>query len=377
MALDRDPERWIADRMRHIESSGIRKVFELAQSLKDPVNLSIGQPDFDVPEPIKAAAHAAIDRGANGYTITQGIPELRAKLAAEVRARYPHDERELFITSGTSGGLVLALSCTVNPGDEVIVFDPYFVMYPHLVTLAAGNAVCVDTYPDFGVPVDRVRAALTPRTKAILLNSPANPTGRILPREQVRELARLAQERHILLISDEIYRAFCYDGPFTSPAEFNPDVLVLDGFSKTYGMTGWRLGYAHGPRRIVEEMAKLQQFTFVCAPSIVQHAGVAALDHDVSGHVADYRRKRDRIYEGIKDRYEVTKAEGAFYLFPKAPRGTGTEFVAEAIRNQLLCIPGGVFSRRDTHFRLSYAADDRTLDRAVEILNRLARRSLG
>ncbi len=374
MAPGRDHERWIAERTKHIESSGIRKVFELARSLKDPVNLSIGQPDFDVPEPIKAAARAAIDRGANGYTVTQGIPELRAKIAADVRSRYPHDDREVLITSGTSGGLVLALSCTVNPGDEVIVFDPYFVMYPHLVTLAAGVTVTVDTYPDFGLDVDRVRAMLTPRTKAILLNSPANPTGRVYPRERVRDLAKLAHDRNILLISDEIYRVFCYDGPFTSPAEFNPDVLVLDGFSKAYGMTGWRLGFAHGPRRVIEEMVKLQQFTFVCAPSMVQHAGVAALDYDVSEHVAEYHRKRDRMVDGLKDRYELARPEGAFYLFPKAPHGTGTEFVADAIRNQLLCIPGAVFSRRDTHFRLSYAADDRTLDRGVEILNRLARR---
>src|SRR5450755_1998510 len=211
MADKRDSERWIADRMRHIESSGIRKVFELARSLKDPVNLSIGQPDFDVPEPIKAAAHAAIERGANAYTVTQGIAELRAKIHADIHGRYHHDDREVFITSGTSGGLVLALSCTVNPGDEVIVFDPYFVMYPHLVTLAGGTTVYVDTYPDFGVDVDRLRAALTPRTKAILLNSPANPTGRVYSREQVRDVAKLAQERGILLISDEIYRVFCYD----------------------------------------------------------------------------------------------------------------------------------------------------------------------
>src|SRR5262249_51194270 len=137
------PERWIADRMRHIESSGIRKVFELARSLKDPVNLSIGQPDFDVPEPIKAAARAAIDRGANAYTVTQGIPELRNKIQADVQKRYGDADREVFITSGTSGGLLLALCCTVNPGDEVVVFDPYFVMYPHLVTLAGGTTVYV------------------------------------------------------------------------------------------------------------------------------------------------------------------------------------------------------------------------------------------
>ncbi len=372
MAVRNEHERWIAERMRYIESSGIRKVFELARSLKDPVNLSIGQPDFDVPESIKAAAHAAIESGANAYTVTQGIPELRAKIQADIHARYRHADREVFITSGTSGGLTVALCCTVNPGDEVIVFDPYFVMYPHLVTLAGGKTVLIDTYPDFSIDVDRVRAALTPRTKAILVNSPANPTGQVHPREVLRDLAKLAAEHGVLLMSDEVYRVFCYDQPFVSPAEFNEDVLVFDGFSKAYGMTGWRLGFAHGPRRLIQEMIKLQQFTFVCAPSMVQHAGVAAWDYDSSHIVADYRRKRDRIYEGLKDRYELVRPEGAFYAFPKAPHGSGSEFVAEAIRNNLLLIPGTVFSSRDTHFRLSYAADERSLDRGIEILNRIA-----
>jgi aspartate aminotransferase/aminotransferase len=371
MASRTEHERWVAERMHHIESSGIRKVFELARSLQDPVNLSIGQPEFDVPEPIKTAAHAAIERGANAYTITQGIPELLTKIQADVDATYRHADREVFITSGTSGGLMLALCCTVNPGDEVIVFDPYFVMYPHLVTLAGGTTVLVDTYPDFSIDEDRVRAALTPRTKAILVNSPANPTGRVHPREVLRDLAKLAAERGVLLMSDEVYRVFCYDQPFSSPAEFNEDVLVFDGFSKAYGMTGWRLGFAHGPRRLIHEMIKLQQFTFVCAPSMVQHAGIAAWDYDVSCIVADYRRKRDRIYEGLKDRFELVRPEGAFYAFPKAPSGGGTEFVTEAIRNNLLLIPGNVFSKRDTHFRLSYAADERTLDRGTEILNRM------
>src|SRR5438128_11242866 len=148
---------WIADRMQHIESSGIRKVFELARSLKDPVNLSIGQPDFDVPEPIKAAAHDAIDRGYNGYTVTQGIPELRAKIEAGVRKRYNHPDRQLFITSATSGGLVVALWCTISPGDEVIVFDPYFIMYPHIVTLAEGKTVLVDTSCDARIAIESVK----------------------------------------------------------------------------------------------------------------------------------------------------------------------------------------------------------------------------
>lgn len=370
-------EHWIAARMRQIEVSGIRKVFDLAKALKDPVNLSIGVPHFDVPAPIKAAAHAAIDRGENAYTVSQGIAELRAKIHNDVRRRYAHPDRETFITSGTSGGLVLALTCVLDPGDEVIIFDPYFVMYPHFITVAGGKPVLIDTNPDFRIDVAQVAAAITPRTKAIIVNNPANPTGKLHDRDSLAALAKLARERKVLLMSDEVYRAFCYDGAFCSPAEFNEDVLVLDGFSKAYAMTGWRLGFCHGPRRLIDEMIKLQQFTFVCAPSIAQHAGVAAWDYDVSAIVADYQHKRDRLYDALKDAYEIVKPGGAFYMYPRVPWGTGQEFVAEAIRNNLLVIPGGVFSKADTHFRISYAASDETIDRGIEILLRLARRPRG
>jgi aspartate aminotransferase/aminotransferase len=260
----------------------------------------------------------------------------------------------------------------VNPGDEAIVFDPYFVMYPHLVTLAGGRTVYVDTYPDFSIDPDKVEAAITARTKAILFNSPANPTGKVHSRKVLKGLADVAARHNVLLFSDEIYSAFCYDSPYASPAEFNENVVVFDGFSKTYGMTGWRLGYVHGPKRIIEEMTKLQQFTFVCAPSMVQYAGLAALKYDVSQITADYRRKRDLVVQGLSRRFELVQPEGAFYAYAKAPWGTGTEFVAEAIRNNLLIIPGNVFSRRDSHFRLSYAADNRTIERGLDILNRLS-----
>jgi aspartate aminotransferase/aminotransferase len=375
MPSTREPvERWIADRMRIIQPSGIRRVAEMARDLKDPVNLSIGQPHFDVPESIRAAACDAIEGGNNAYTGTAGIPELREKILADVRKRYNHPDRDLFITSGSSGALLLALCSTVNPGDEVILFDPAFVMYESLVTLAGGTAVWIDTYPTFMVDVDRVRAALTPRTKAILVNSPSNPAGAVLSRECLRDLAFLADKRGILLLSDEVYRVFCYDRPFTSPAEFNPNVLVFDGFSKAYGMTGWRLGFAHGPSRILQEMVKLQHFSYVCAPSMAQYGGLAAWDFDVSAIVADYRRKRDRLCQGLQARFELSCPGGAFYMFPKTPWGTGPEFVAEAIRNNLLIVPGAAFSKRDTHFRISYAAHDETIDRGVEILNRLARK---
>jgi aspartate/methionine/tyrosine aminotransferase len=239
-------EHWIADRARGIEMSGVRKIFELGRSLKDPVNLSIGQPHFPVPEPVRAAAHAAIEAGQNGYTVTQGVPELRAKIKTWVDEQYHNADREILITSGTSGALLLALTATVNPGDEVILFDPYFVAYPAMVTFAGGSPVVIDTYPDFELDVDRVDSAITPRTKAILVNSPANPTGAMPSRQSLHDLALLARERNVLLISDEIYRVFCYDEPFTSPAEFNDETLVVDGFGKAYGMTGWRLGFAHG-----------------------------------------------------------------------------------------------------------------------------------
>ena len=365
-------ERWIADRMHHIDASGIRKAFDMARSMKDPINLSIGLPDFDVADPVKAAAIGAIEAGFNAYTVTQGIPELRGAIQSAVDAEFHHGDRQVLITSGTSGALLLALCCVVDPGDEVILFDPYFVMYRHLVTLAGGTSVILDTYPDFRIKIDQVAAAITDRTKCILVNSPANPTGVVASAEEMEALARLCRERDILLISDEVYRAFCFDAPFAAPATWNEDVLVVDGFSKSHAMTGWRLGFAHGPARLIQEMAKLQQFSYVCAPSIVQQAGVAALGVDLSDHIAAYRRKRDAVVAALGDLYDLPTPGGAFYAFPRAPWGTACEFVAEAIQRSLLIIPGNVFSRQDTHFRISYAVADSTLERGLDVLRGLA-----
>ncbi len=364
---------WIADRMNHIDASGIRKAFDLSKAMKDPINLSIGLPDFDVPEAVKSAAIDAINAGHNAYTVTQGIPELRNKLQRAVDADFHHGDRQVLITAGTSGGLLLGLCCVVNPGDEVIVFDPYFGMYRHLATLAGGKSVLVDTYPTFRPDAARVAAVMTERTKCVVVNSPGNPTGVVATAAEMRALAQLCHERDVLLISDEVYRAFCYDGPFASPASWNEDVLVVDGFSKSCGMTGWRLGFAHGPGRLIQEMAKLQQFSFVCAPSMAQYAGVVALDQDRLAQVGAYRNKRDMVASALQDDFELCRPEGAFYAFPRAPWGTGTEFAAEAIRNNLLIIPGNVFSRRDTHFRISYAVDDETLSRGLDLLRKLAR----
>jgi aspartate aminotransferase/aminotransferase len=251
------------------------------------------------------------------------------------------------------------------------------VIYPSLVKLAGGTCVFVDTYPDFRIDLDRVRDALTPCTKAILFNSPGNPTGAVSGEAETRELAELAAERKIALVSDEIYHEFCYDARFVTPAKYNVDTLVIDGFSKTYGMPGWRLGFAHGPAAVIEAMVKLQQFTFVCAPQPLQWAAAEALDVDMGPQIASYRVKRDRIVAGLIDDYELIVPGGAFYVFPKAPWGTADKFVAEAIARQLLIIPGGFFSQRDTHFRISFAAADATLDRGIDVLRHLARNPPG
>jgi len=366
---------WIAARTACVDSSGIRKVFDLAAKMTDPINLSIGQPDFSVPEPIQQAAIEAIRSGHNGYSLTQGIPPLREKLQQIIDDQLGHADRRVLVTSGTSGALMLALLALVDPGDEVICFDPYFVMYPALVGLVGGKPVLVDTYPDFRIDLEKVAAAITPRTKLILLNSPANPTGMLANAEEVRGLAELARQNNIALLSDEIYRHFSYDGPLVSPVTWNDQTIVMDGFSKTYGVTGWRLGWVHGPSELIDKMTMLQQYTFVCAPHPLQWAAITALEIDMSAQVAAYRERRDFITNGLQAAgYEMARAGGAFYLFPKVPAEyeSASAFVKRAIENQLLIIPGNIFSRRDSHFRISYAASLETLERGLEVLKKLA-----
>lgn len=365
-------DQWIADRTHAFDSSGIRRVFDLAAKLENPINLSIGQPHFDVPPAVKAACIEAIESGRNGYAPTQGIAPLQERLQEQVARQYGHDDRRVLVTSGSSGGLVLAMLTLINPGDEVLIFDPYFVMYEALVKLVGGIPVVIDTYPDFQIPLEEVEARITSRTKLVLANSPANPTGVVYDRSTLKSLAELCSDRGVVLLSDEIYRPFCYDAPFVSPAEFNADTLVIDGLSKSHAMTGWRVGFAHGPAAIIESMAKIQQYTFVCSPQPSQWGALAALDTDISDYVAAYRAKRDRIVEGLREHYRFTRPGGAFYLFAEAPGGDGTAFVERAIAHELLIIPGCVFSRRNSHFRLSYAANDDVIDRGIEVLRELA-----
>lgn len=393
-------DRLIADRARGIDASGIRRVFDLGAKLKDPINLSIGQPDFPVPEPIKQAAIRAIQENANGYTVTQGVAPLRERISAHLRqdvgwnidlrpGKDADPERPgLLVASGTSGDLLLAFLALLNPGDEAIIPDPYFVMYPHVCRMAGAVAVKCDTYPDFRMTAARVAPLITSRTKLILLNTPSNPAGAVSTARECQELLELCRKHEIVLISDEIYDEFTYsdareptaNGPrLPSPARFphaDENVLLVRGFGKTYGCTGWRLGYAAGPRRLIEEMAKLQQYTYVCAPAPLQWGVLPALDVDMSGHVGDYQARRDFVVGKLSPVTHLAKPGGAFYAFPEVPAKLGltaSQFIERCLENNLLVIPGNVFSARDTHFRLSYATDQRSLDRGMEVLVRLMR----
>ncbi|MEP9410309.1 MAG: aminotransferase class I/II-fold pyridoxal phosphate-dependent enzyme [Candidatus Brocadia sp.] len=363
----------IAHRMSKIDSSGIRKVFDLAQKMQNPVNLSIGQPDFDVPEEIKAEAIKAIKDGTNKYTVTQGIPELRNNLLKRLQNERGVNAEGIMITSGVSGALTLAFLVLINPEDEVLIPDPAFVSYKHLANFCGGKPVFIDTYPDFKLTAARIQPHITKKTTILVINSPANPTGIMCTTQELKDIAALARKHNILIISDEIYHDYDYNHEFDSIGRYYEKTLILDGFSKSFAMTGWRMGYAAGPANIISEMIKLQQYTFVCAPSPAQYAVAKSLDTDLSKYIADYKKKRDLMYDGLKGKYHMVKPGGAFYLFPQVPWGTDEEFVTSAIQKNLLIIPGSVFSERHTHFRISYAASEETLKRGIDILNCLAK----
>ena len=369
---------YLAGRTTKIDASGIRKVFALAATLKDPVNLSIGQPEFDVPAPVKEAAIKAIEGGHNRYSQTAGEEVVLARLRPQVKADTGWTTPQIMLTSGVSGGLMLALMALIDEGDEVIVPDPYFVMYKHLVRMLGGTCVFVDSYPDFKLPVEKIAAAVTDKTKLIILNSPANPTGAVYSEAEVKAVAKIAQERDIILLSDEIYEMYCYEGKNPCIGKYYDKTLLLKGFSKSYGMTGWRMGYAacsETLKPLIESMLMIQQYTFVCAPTPFQLALLTAFEQDMSSYVEAYRNKRDMFYAGLKDSFKLVKPGGAFYMFAEKPDrfATATDFVKEAIAHNVLIIPGNVFSERDTHFRMCYTTTEDKLQQGIDILCRLAK----
>ncbi|MBL4592173.1 MAG: aminotransferase class I/II-fold pyridoxal phosphate-dependent enzyme [Phycisphaerales bacterium] len=387
----------IADRASAIDASGIRRIFALAGTLDNPINLSIGQPDFPVPAEVRAAASDAIEQGHNGYAPTQGHPVLVERICAWLKADLgwsappvgtaDHDGALTMVTSGTSGALLLAYMALLNPGDECILSDPYFVSYPHLATMCGAKAVLADTYPDFKLTAARVEPLITDKTKFVLLNTPSNPAGVTLTQQECNELRELCVSRGVLLISDEIYDEFVFSDGLTESCAQDPsikrlatpariagasdDVLLIRGFGKTYGCTGWRLGYASGPRAVIDEMSKLQQYTFVCAPAPLQIGAAACFDADMRSTVADYETRRNMVIDKLGSVTNIATPSGAFYAFIEVPERlgmSGTQFAEKLVESNVLVIPGSAFSARDTHFRISFATDPKKLAAGLDII---------
>lgn len=389
-------QKLLSARADEVQESVIRRVFEGARDVVNPINFSIGQPDFPVPERIKQAAARAILEDRNGYAPNRGIDPLLQRTARYLKDDVGWDvsplpkgapgQAGLMVTQGTSGALICAAMTLLGPGDEIIIPDPYFVLYPRLAELTGAKAVPCDTYPDFRLTAERVERLITPRTKAVLLVSPSNPCGVIATEQECRELLELCRRKNVLLISDEIYDEFTYPESRTSrrpgtgamvgpsPARLpgaQEDVLLIRGFGKTIGCTGWRLGYVSGPSALIDKMVKMQQHLYICAPTPLQYGAVEAFDVDMSGLIDRFRRRRDMVHERLSRVTEVPFPGGAFYAFVSVPprlKMTANQFMEKARSRRVLVVPGYAFSARDTHFRISYAVDDKILDEGLDIL---------
>ncbi|MFQ5602609.1 MAG: pyridoxal phosphate-dependent aminotransferase [bacterium] len=362
----------MSPRVDQIKPSGIREIFDLACNNPQGIDLSIGEPDFDIPDLIKQEGIYWINQGFNHYVSTKGIEELREALRVHLNARRIHFD-DLLVTAGATGAYYLAVLSLVGPGDEVLITDPYFVAYANVVIMCGGTPKLINTYPDFRLRAEEIEPLISERTRALVINHPNNPTGMTYSLEELQMVKQIADDYGLQVISDEIYDQFVYgEGDFVSMGNVAEDAVVISGFSKSAGMTGWRLGYVSGPKRVIDAMATFQQYSYVCANSIAQKAAVRSLKHDIKPYVELYHRRMQRVYEGLKERFQIVKPGGAFFLFPRAPGDSADDFVKKAIEKNVYIIPGKVFSQRNTHFRLSFAADEQKLKNAVDILNRLA-----
>jgi len=366
--------------------SGIRRFFDVASQMPDAISLGVGEPDFVTPWRIREAAIHAIERGYTTYTSNAGLLELREAIAAHLESRYGvvyDPATEILITVGVSEGLDLALRALLNPGDEVLHFQPGYVSYLPGIRFAGGVPVAVQTTAEDGFRIrpEALSAAISPRTKAILLAYPNNPTGATLSRDEVVAVARFAVEHDLYLISDEIYSRLTYGCEHTCAASVpgaRDRTVVLNGFSKAYAMTGWRVGYVCAPPSIAECILKLHQYTMLCAPHMAQKAAVEALRHgenDVRQMVAEYDRRRRFFVRGLNAiGLECHEPRGAFYAFPsvRATGLTSEEFATRLLHEERVAVvPGNAFGQTgEGHIRCSYATSMAMLEQALERMAR-------
>ncbi|MBS0622041.1 MAG: pyridoxal phosphate-dependent aminotransferase [Verrucomicrobia bacterium] len=365
----------ISERIQKLKVSPLKRLFELAKELKNPCNLSYGQPHFDVPEPIRAAAIKAIQEEKNGYTQAQGIDLLREKALAHFAKRGAPQE-DVIVTPALSNAFLLAMMTLTDPGDEILIPDPAFLFWKDLPPTLGVKPVFVDTYPDFRWRRERLEAKITPKTRAIVFSCPANPTGVVATDKELKMLAHFAEEHNLWVIYDEIYSLFNYEGITPSFSPLLPHrTVTMSGFSKNYGMTGWRLGLVSGPKEALGPMTQFQQTTSICPCTPLQYGALAALDYDMTPYVDEYRKKRDFLYEALAPHYNVIKPAGSIFFFVEVPEGmTGTEFAEAALEEELILMPGAGCSARDTHVRVSFGATDEQLERGADILVRMAKK---
>ncbi|WP_255196851.1 pyridoxal phosphate-dependent aminotransferase [Halorarius litoreus] len=360
-----------SDRVEQVSISGIREVFEAAGA--DAINLGLGQPDFPTPDNARRAAIEAIESGAtDAYTSNKGTLELREAIAAK-HARdndLDVDPENVIATAGGSEALHIALEAHVSQGEEVVYPDPGFVSYEALTHLAGGTPKPVALRDDLTMDPADVEAAITDDTAAFVVNSPANPTGAVQSPDDMREFARIADEHDVLCISDEVYGQIVFDGEHRSPAEFGENVVVVDACSKTYSMTGWRLGWVTGSHERIERMLRVHQYVQACASAPAQFAAEAALSGPqdvVDEMVQAFSERRDVLLDGLNDMgLETPTPKGAFYAMPRVPDG----WVDEVIDRGVVVVPGDAFGEHGAgHARISYAVNVETLKEALDIMD--------
>jgi aspartate aminotransferase len=358
-------------RVTGINISGIRKMFEGAGP--NAINLGLGQPDFDTPAHIKAEAVRAIEEGFTGYTGNMGIPELRDALARKFKKEngLRYSPEEIMITSGASEGLHIAIEALCGVGDEVLVPDPGFVSYVALTTMADAKPVMVPLGENLRYDPETLKEYITKNTRAIVLNSPSNPTGAVQTPAEVKAIVEIAMDKGVTVISDEVYEHFIYDGVHDSPAKYGDNVITINAASKTYAMTGWRLGYLASGPEYVEQILKVHQYVQACACSISQRAALAALNgpQDCVTIMRDeFRRRRDYLVGELHGMgVQCIKPQGAFYAFPYV--GDEQAKVTELLQKGVITTPGTAFGARGKgYIRLCYATSMPNLQKAVGIM---------
>ncbi len=340
-------------------------------ALDNPIDLSIGVPEELTPEHIKAAGIRAIQNDHTTYLPANGLPELREALAEKLNLENGiHATADtVTVVPGLTTGQLLIYLAILDPGDEIIVLDPYYPPYPHLASTVGAHVVYVSTLPTYQPDLPAIEASITNRTKAIVVNSPNNPTGAVYSEDTLRKIADIAERHNVLVISDEIYEHFVYDGKHFSIGSVYPNTITLNGFSKEFAMTGWRVGYITGPPEIIDAINELQQYIVMSSSSIAQHAALAALKHRPQ-LAAKYKVKRDLTAKRLAAmEYDIHGLQGAFFAFIKAPNDlTDIEFVDMASERGLIIVPGRAFSRLHGYVRISYGADIHALRRGLDTL---------